>query len=60
MPFPYRKPFRLETLHDWVIKNKPAYIGMNDNQYSWYCHLMRANKKDVSGIPIQFLNAPAV
>jgi hypothetical protein len=58
MRFPYRAPFPMAVLVDRALKQNPAEIGMNDNQYSWYASLSRTNKKDVNSIPIVFLDAP--
>jgi hypothetical protein len=58
MNFPYRAPFQLATLVDWVARLNPSDIGMNDSQYAWYASMMKVNKRDVDGVPIRFLDAP--
>ena len=60
MNFPYRVPFRIDTLRNWVATNRPEHVAMTDSQYSWYASLMRENKKDVDGVPIKFLDQRVV
>lgn len=61
MLFPYKAPFSHFVLTDWLVKNNPAEVGMNDNQYFWYTDMIaRSCKKDVNGIPITFLDAQKV
>jgi hypothetical protein len=58
MNFPYHVPFRLDTLMDWMVKNSPASVGMNDSQYFWYTELVGHFPRAINGIPIHFLSAP--
>jgi hypothetical protein len=57
MNFPYRSPFSLHLIINWVATNNPAEVGLNDNQYACFANLSGANKKDVKGVPIKFLGS---
>ena len=59
MNFPYPVPFALITLTKWIERVNAEWVGMTDRQYAFYCNIVRCNKKDVNGVPIKFLNAPA-
>ena len=59
MKLPYQKMmFDLRSLAFWAEEHKPTQIEMNDGQYAWYADLCRANRRDFSGIPIVFTDAP--
>lgn len=60
MNLPFRPHFfSLRDVSAWVDLHKPTQIEMNDGQYAWFANLSCANRRDFSGIPIVFVDAPA-
>ena len=50
----------MSTLTDWIAHHKPAEIGLNDSQYSWFANMSKKCPGDVNGISIKFIDAPVV
>ena len=59
MNFPFRVPFDLRDIQEWVRQHRPLHVALNDSQYSWYAQLIGKCAKDIFGVPIRFLDAPA-
>jgi len=32
----------MSTLTDWIAHHKPAEIGLNDSQYSWFANMSKS------------------
>lgn len=59
MNFPFPVPFTVQTLQDWIALERPLTIFMTDKQYAHPANLLGANPREIKGIPIRFLDAPA-